>query len=106
MYIGCTQTSTRAGSTSTARLARSALGESTTLSWDALKRAVTLNRVYARALGWKQYTNQIAIRLGLTAQNPDIWSFVQALADWQGRNGIMPSGILGGEWHDLLTRNR
>ena len=65
-----------------------------------------MNRVYGRTIGWMPYMHQIAVRLGITAKNPDIWSFVQALANWQARNGIMPNGALGPEWYDLLTRNR
>jgi len=77
------------------------------LSAAALKKAVTVNRVYARTIGWKDYTSQIAARLGITAKNPDVWSFLQALANWQARNMMKrPDGILGPEWYDLLTRNR
>jgi hypothetical protein len=65
-----------------------------------------LNRVYAHTIGWMSYTRQIAARLGISAKNPDIWSFAQALANWQARNGIMPNGVLGPEWYDLLMRNR
>jgi hypothetical protein len=106
MYIGHTQTDRQARSAKTT-LGNGALGESPALSPDAFKRAVSVNRVYARAIGWMQYTRQIAARLGITAKNPDIWSFVQALADWQGRNMMKrPDGILRGEWYDLLTRKR
>jgi hypothetical protein len=53
------------------------------------------------------YTRQIAARLGITAKNPDIWSFAQALANWQARNMMKrPDGVLGPEWYDLLMRNR
>jgi hypothetical protein len=103
MYIGHTQTDRQARSTRTT-LGNGALGESSALSPDALKRAVSVNRVYARAVGWMQYTRQIADRLGITAKNPDIWSFVQAVANWQRHNMIRPDGILGGEWYELLTR--
>jgi hypothetical protein len=60
-----------------------------------LKRAVTLNRVYGRTIGWMDFSRHIAVLLGITSKNPDIWSFVQALANWQARNGMMPNGILG-----------
>ncbi len=106
MYISNTQTNRQARSTSTALGTPAEPGAVPALSADALKKAITLNRVYARTIGWGNYTGQIAIRLGITAKNPDIWSFVQALAKWQARNGIMPTGVLGGEWYDLLTRNR
>jgi hypothetical protein len=106
MYIGGAQTNSQAQSQSTALSAPAAPGTAPALSADALRKAVTLNRVYARAIGWMQYTRQIAARLGIMAKNPDIWSFVQAVANWQARNGVFPSGILGGEWYDLLTGNR
>jgi hypothetical protein len=51
MYIGGTQTNSRGRSMSKALGASTALGETTALSPDALKRAVTLNRVYARTIG-------------------------------------------------------
>jgi hypothetical protein len=104
MYIGGAQTNSQAQSQSTALGAPAVSGAPLALSADALKKAVTLNRVYARTIGWGNYTGQIAVRLGITAKNPDIWSFVQALANWQARDGIVPTGILGGEWYDLLTR--
>jgi len=69
-----------------------------------LKKAVLLTRRYAPHLGWMPYTRQISNVLGITAPNPDVWSFVQALANWQARHGILPSGVLQGEWHDILTR--
>lgn len=107
MYISGAQTYSQAQSQSTALGAPAAPGTTPALSADALKKAVTLNRVYARTIGWKNYTGQIAARLGITAKNPDIWSFVQALANWQARNMMKrPDGVLGPEWHDLLTRNR
>jgi len=106
MYIGGARTNTKAQGQSTGSGALGAPGAAPTLSADALKRAVSVNRAYALGFGWKNYTDQIAVRLGIVAKNPDIWSFVQALANWQARNGRMPTGILGGEWYDLLTRNR
>jgi hypothetical protein len=75
------------------------------LSAAALQKAVSVNRVYARTIGWKDYTGQIAARLGITTANPDIWSFTQALANWQAHNMMKrPDGILGPEWYELLTR--
>jgi hypothetical protein len=106
MYIGSAQTNSLAQSQSTEFGAPTAPGVPPALSAEALTKAVTYNRVYARTIGWKDYTGQIAARLGIRAKNPDIWGFVQAVANWQARNGIPPSGILGGEWHDLLTGNR
>ena len=106
MYSGGTQTNSQAQNRSITLGAPAAPGAVPVLSAGALKKAVTLNRVYARTIGWGNYTSQIAVRLGITAKNPDIWSFVQALANWQARNGIVPNGVLGGEWYDLLTRNR
>jgi hypothetical protein len=106
MYICSTQLESQPESKGMALGAPQAPGAAPKLNAQALKRAVTMNRVYAPALGWINHTRQIAVRLGITAQNPDIWSFVQAVAEWQARNGIYPSGVLGGEWHDLLTRNR
>jgi hypothetical protein len=101
MYIGETKANSQASS------ATAALGEIRPLSSDALNRAVTLNRVYARTVGWMDFSPQIAILLGITSKNPDIWSFVQALANWQARNGMMPNGILGpGEWYAMQTANR
>ena len=101
MYIGETKVAGQASN------AISGLGEATALSADALKRAVTLSRVYARTIGWIDFSRQIAALLGITSKNPDIWSFVQALANWQARNMMKrPDGVLGPEWHDLLTRNR
>jgi len=99
MYIGSRQTNRQSLS--------AGLGESKALSWDALQRAVTLNRHYARDVGWMDYTRGIANLLGIRLANPDVWTFVQALADWQARNGMMPSGVLGpGEWYALLTPSR
>jgi hypothetical protein len=106
MYIDSTQPNSQSQNQSTVLGAPPAPSRAPTLNAEALKRAVTLNRVYAPAIGWINHTSQIAVRLGITTQNPDIWSFVQAVANWQARNGIYPSGVLGGEWHDLLTRNR
>ena len=101
MYIGETKV------TSGASNAIAGLGEAPALSADALKRAVTLNRLYARTVGWMDFSRQIAVLLGITSKNPDIWSFVQALADWQARNRMMPNGILGpGEWYAMQTANR
>ena len=106
MYIGSVQTNSQAQGQSTEFGAPAAPGGPPALSGEALTKAVTLNRVYARTIGWKDYTGQIAARLGIRASNPDIWGFVQAVANWQARNGIVPNGILGGEWHDLLTGKR
>jgi len=107
MYIGSTRIDNQTPSQSTAFSAPAAPVTAPVLSADALKKAVTLNRVYARTIGWMPYMRQIAARLGITAKNPDIWSFAQALANWQARNMMKrPDGILGPEWHDLLTRNR
>jgi hypothetical protein len=107
VYISSAQTNNQLQSQSTALGASAAPGAAPALRADALKKAVTLNRVYARTIGWKNYTGQIAARLGITAKNPDIWSFIQALVNWQTRNMVKkPDGILGPEWHDLLTRNR
>jgi Putative peptidoglycan binding domain/Zinc carboxypeptidase len=77
MYIGSTQTGGQALSTS------------------AWKRAVTMNRVYGRELGWKAHTRQLAATLGLTMKTPDVWSLAQALAHWQQRNGLPVDGVLG-----------
>ena len=106
MYIGGAHTDGLARSHGSALGAPAAPGSAPVLSAAALKKAVTLNRVYARTIGWKDHVGQIAFRLGLMDKNPDIWSFIQAVANWQASHGIMPSGALGGEWHDLLTRNR
>jgi hypothetical protein len=106
MYIGCAQTSRQAESRGAAFGEPPAPRKAPALTADKLKKAVTLNRVYARTIGWKDHTAQIAVKLGIREKHPDVWTFVQAVADWQARNGIPPSGILGGEWHDLLTRNR
>jgi hypothetical protein len=101
MYIGETKVAGQASN------AISGLGEATALSADALKRAVTLSRVYARTIGWIDFSRQIAALLGITSKNPDIWSFVQALANWQARNGMMPNGILGpGEWYAIQMASR
>ena len=106
MYIRGTQTNRLATSTSTALDAPPAPGAAPALSADELKKAVTLNRVYARTIGWKNHTRQLATRLGITPKNPDIWSFIQALSNWQARNMMKrPDGVLGPEWHDLLTRS-
>ncbi len=85
MYIGGTQTGGQA------------------LSASAWKRAVTLNRVYGRTLGWKAHTRRLAVALGLTSQTADVWSFAQALALWQQRNGLLPAdGVMGpGTWSRL-----
>lgn len=107
MYIGGSQTNHEAQSAGTASGESTGFGAGPTLSADALRRAVTLNRVYARAVGWIHYTPQIAVLLGIRDENPNIWNFVQALAEWQARNGMMPNGILGpGEWYAMQTRNR
>lgn len=106
MYIAAPQINRQGESQSPALGALAEPEKAPALSAAALKKAVILNRVYARTVGWKDHTAQIATRLGITTKNPDIWTFVQAVANWQARNGIPPSGILVGEWHDLLTRNR
>lgn len=106
MYISGMQSNSQTNNKCLALGAPVTSGAAPALGAAALKKAVTMNRVYARTIGWENYTAQIAVRLGITAKNPDIWSFVQALANWQARNGIMPNGVLGPEWHDLLTRNR
>ena len=107
MYISGARTNAKAQGHSTVSGSLGAPSAAPALSADALKKAVTVNRVYARTIGWKDYTGQIAARLGIVDKNPDIWSFVQALANWQARHMMKkPDGILGPEWHDLLTRNR
>lgn len=105
MYIADSETNHQASSASTALAASTALGESK-LSWEGLMKAVLVTRRYAPHLGWMPYTRQIAYKLGITDANPDVWSFVQALANWQARHGIMPSGVMQGEWHDVLTKPR
>lgn len=107
MYFGDAQADLPPKSTSTAFVAAGALEESKTLSWGELTKAATLNRRYVRHVGWMPYARQIAHVLGITGSNPDIWSFIQAVADWQARNGMMPNGFFGGgEWYALLTRPR
>jgi len=107
MYIADSETNSQARPANASLAAGTALGESVTLTWDALKKAVFLNRRYVRHIGWMPYTRQIANMLGITAPNPDVWSFVQALANWQARNGMMPSGVLGGgEWYAMQTPHR
>jgi hypothetical protein len=107
MYIGGTQTNSRIQRQSTALGAPVAPSAAPALGAAALKKAVTLNRVYARTIGWMPYTRQIAVLLGIRSTNPDIWSFVQALAAWQARNGLMPNGVLGpGEFYRMQTAPR
>lgn len=107
MYIKGAQTHSQVRSPETMPDASTALGESKTLSAEDLRKAVIWNRRYAYPVGWRHYTRQIANLLSITAANPDIWSFVQALAQWQARNGMMPNGILGpGEWYTMQTPNR
>jgi hypothetical protein len=77
MYIGGTQTGGQA------------------LSASAWKRAVTLNRIYGRKLGWRAHTRQLASALGMAMKPLDVWSFAQALARWQQRNGLPADGVLG-----------
>ncbi|NGZ08886.1 MAG: hypothetical protein CV088_05790 [Nitrospira sp. LK70] len=107
MYIDGLQSNSQTQNLSVTLGVSAASGAAPALSAAALKKAVTVNRVYARMIGWRNYTSQIAVRLGITTKNPDVWSFVQALANWQARNMMKsPDGILGPEWYDLLTRNR
>lgn len=107
MYVRGQQTHSQIQHQSLALGALAVPGTAPVLNAAALKKAVTVNRVYARTIGWKDYTRQIAARLGISAKNSDVWSFAQALANWQSRNMLKrPDGILGPEWYDLLTRNR
>lgn len=106
MFVGRTLTKGPRGE-STALGAPVTTKTTPVLSASALQKAVTLNRVYARTIGWIAHTRQIALLLGLTNMNPDIGSFVRALANWQARNGMMPTGVLGpGEFYAMLTKNR
>src|SRR4030095_4007972 len=104
MYLAGPETNSHASSANTIRAASAAFGESKALSWEASMKAVLLTRRYAPHLGWMPHARQIAHKLGITGANADVWSFVQALADWQARHGGMPSGVMQGEWHDVLTK--
>jgi hypothetical protein len=107
MYIVGEQANQEAHRAGTPPGGSTGLGADPTLGAAALQKAVTLNRVYARAVGWLHHTRQIAVLLGIRDLNPDIWSFVQALARWQARNGMIPNGVLGpGEWYTMQTPHR
>jgi len=104
MYVAVPETKSQPSGANTALAASAALGERKGLSWDASMKAVLWTRRYAPHLGWMPHARQIAHKLGITSANPDVWSFVQALADWQARHGGFPNGVMQGEWHDVLTR--
>jgi Penicillin-insensitive murein endopeptidase len=72
-----------------------------------LDRAVSLNRYYARLLGWQTHMSDIRRILGFTTSTPDEETFAEAVACWQRRQGLPMDGIIQpATWsHMLLAFN-
>jgi uncharacterized protein (TIGR02594 family) len=58
-------------------------------------KAVRYNRRNASRLGWLDRYARILWLLGLARAEPDAQQFAQALAAWQGNEGLEPDGMLG-----------
>jgi len=67
-------------------------------------RAVSLNRRYARSLGWQTHFDRIVRLLGFTTFTPNERIFAEAVARWQRRQGLSADGILGSKaWSRMRT---
>jgi len=58
-------------------------------------KAIRLNRVYGRQLGWQDRLRGITRLLGLASDAPEERDFAEAVARWQRQQGLGVDGILG-----------
>lgn len=68
-----------------------------------LDRAVSLNRHYARLLGWQAHVSYIRRILGFATYIPGERAFAEAVARWQRRQGLPADGIMmPATWSHML----
>jgi hypothetical protein len=58
-------------------------------------KAIRLNRVYGRQLGWQDHLRGITRLFGLANDAPEERDFAEAVARWQRQQGLGVDGILG-----------
>ena len=76
------------------------------LNKNQISSAIRYNNKYARRIGWEAYEEKIRNLLGLTWVHND-WAFVQAVAEWQAKNGYSGKNVDGklgrGTWKKMKT---